>query len=95
MFGEKFDLEFYLDKNEKWNQPCENMKTEHEIYRYSPPQILQKGKSPRIYFTIFFEPGFAGPEKNSVATILYHQCTIVTSYGRLWWFNHCIFRSDR
>ena len=83
MFGEKFDLEFYLDKNEKWNQPCENMKTEHEIYRYSPPQILQKGKSPRIYFTIFFEPGFAGPEKNSVATILYHQCTIVTSYGRL------------
>ena len=46
-FGETFE-----DKNEKWNQPCESMKTEHGIYRY--PQILQKGKSPRIYFTIFF-----------------------------------------
>ena len=62
MFGEKFDLEFYLDKNEKWNQPCENMKTEHEIYRYSPPQILQKGKSPRIYFTIS-NPASPGPKK--------------------------------
>ena len=32
-----------------------------------PPKIPEKAKSPRIYFTIFFVPGFAGSEKNSAA----------------------------
>ena len=29
----------------------------------TPPQILQKGKSPRIYFTIFFEPEWTPDRK--------------------------------
>ena len=63
MFGEKFDLEFYLDKNEKWNQPCENMKTEHEIYRYSPPKSFKKAKVLGFTLQFFSNPASPGPKK--------------------------------